>query len=222
MPQWALVTYCCLILLMGLRDKVVFLSARSEQYVPTMLYFGLFAQLPRHDHRRQDRHRRDLDGRRLLEAAARLLVDRVDHGAEHAVDGVPAVPQGDGQGLPERPPAIEAHARPGPHRWHHLRDGDAARAVVLAVAVADVDRASSRSGCCTRFIISTIPLAVPLEWNVFFMFVVAFLFANFPAGERVRRRRHDSVPAGDRDRASPSPRSSSVHCGRSTSRSSSG
>ncbi|MGZ6986925.1 MAG: DUF3556 domain-containing protein, partial [Ilumatobacteraceae bacterium] len=31
------------------------------------------------------------------------------------------------------------------------------------------------------FIISTIPLAVPLEWNVFFMFVVAFLFANFPA-----------------------------------------
>ena len=30
------------------------------------------------------------------------------------------------------------------------------------------------------FIISTIPMAVPLEWNVFFMFVVAFLFANFP------------------------------------------
>jgi hypothetical protein len=29
------------------------------------------------------------------------------------------------------------------------------------------------------FIISTIPLAVPLEWNVFFMFCVAFLFANF-------------------------------------------
>ena len=32
------------------------------------------------------------------------------------------------------------------------------------------------------FIISTIPLAVPLEWNVFFMFCVCFLFANFPAG----------------------------------------
>ena len=28
---------------MGLRDKIVFLSARSEQYVPTMLYFGLFS-----------------------------------------------------------------------------------------------------------------------------------------------------------------------------------
>jgi hypothetical protein len=33
------------------------------------------------------------------------------------------------------------------------------------------------------FIISTIPLAVPLEWNVFFMFVVAFLFGNFSAGD---------------------------------------
>jgi hypothetical protein len=43
MPQWALVTYCCLIVLMGFRDKIVFLSARSEQYVPTLLYFGLFS-----------------------------------------------------------------------------------------------------------------------------------------------------------------------------------
>jgi hypothetical protein len=33
------------------------------------------------------------------------------------------------------------------------------------------------------FILSTIPIAVPLEWNVFFMFVVAFLFANFPVSE---------------------------------------
>ncbi|HWL45913.1 MAG TPA: DUF3556 domain-containing protein, partial [Ilumatobacter sp.] len=32
------------------------------------------------------------------------------------------------------------------------------------------------------FIISTIPLAVPLEWNVFFGFCAAFLFINFHAG----------------------------------------
>ena len=41
------------------------------------------------------------------------------------------------------------------------------------------------------FIISTIPIAVPLEWNVFFMFCVAFLFANFHAVKRIRRRRHE-------------------------------
>jgi hypothetical protein len=33
------------------------------------------------------------------------------------------------------------------------------------------------------FIISTIPLAVPLEWNVFFIFAAAFLFGNFSAGD---------------------------------------
>jgi hypothetical protein len=32
------------------------------------------------------------------------------------------------------------------------------------------------------FIISTIPLAVPLEWNVFFIFCTGFLFGNFSAG----------------------------------------
>ena len=32
-------------------------------------------------------------------------------------------------------------------------------------------------------ITSTFPLAVPLEWNVFFMFTVGFLFWNFPAGD---------------------------------------
>jgi len=31
------------------------------------------------------------------------------------------------------------------------------------------------------FIISTFPLAVPLEWNVVFMYVVSFLFLGFPA-----------------------------------------
>jgi hypothetical protein len=33
------------------------------------------------------------------------------------------------------------------------------------------------------FIISTFPIAVPLEWNVFFIFCVAFLFGNFHAGD---------------------------------------
>jgi hypothetical protein len=32
------------------------------------------------------------------------------------------------------------------------------------------------------FITSTFPLAVPLEWNVFFMFATAWLFAAFPTG----------------------------------------
>ena len=43
MPRWALLDVRGLIILMGLRDKIVFLSARSEQYVPTMMCFALFS-----------------------------------------------------------------------------------------------------------------------------------------------------------------------------------
>ena len=32
------------------------------------------------------------------------------------------------------------------------------------------------------FIISTFPLAVPLEWNVLFGYAAVFLFAGFPSG----------------------------------------
>ena len=42
LPQWAVLVYCGLILTMGLRDKIVFLSSRAEQYVPTLICFGLF------------------------------------------------------------------------------------------------------------------------------------------------------------------------------------
>ena len=111
MPQWALVTYCCLIILMGLRDKIVFLSARSEQYVPTMLYFGLFTNF--------------VD---MIVAAKICIVviwmgagfSKLQHGFSSTVaimvQNTPwmvsdRVPQGDGQGLPERHPAVEAHPR---------------------------------------------------------------------------------------------------------------
>ena len=40
------------------------------------------------------------------------------------------------------------------------------------------------------FIISTFPLAVPLEWNVLFAYASVFLFLGFPAWDGLRRRRH--------------------------------
>ena len=140
MPQWALVTYCGLILLMGLRDKIVFLSARSEQYVPTMLYFGLFSNF--------------VD----MVVAAKIAIVVIWMGAgfsklQHGFSSTVAIMvqntpwmvsdrfrKATVKDYPERHPAVEGHARPGPHRRHHLRVGDAARAAVLAVAVGDVDR----------------------------------------------------------------------------------
>ena len=50
------------------------------------------------------------------------------------------------------------------------------------------------------FIISTFPLAVPLEWNVLFAYAAVFLFLGLPELGRLRRRRHvlavaDSSPS---------------------------
>ena len=119
LPQWALVTYCCLIILMGLRDKIVFLSARSEQYVADDVLLRPVQQLRRHDRRRQDLHRRDLDGRRLLEAG------------HHFSNVVPIMVQNTpwmvsqrfqarrSTRLPERHPALEG--QPGPSRTSAAR-----------------------------------------------------------------------------------------------------
>src|SRR4029079_320914 len=40
--------------------------------------------------------------------------------------------------------------------------------------------AAALMSCFHAFIISTFPLAVPLEWNVLFMYIAAFLFLGYP------------------------------------------
>ncbi len=138
LPQWALVTYCCLILLMGLRDKIVFLSARSEQYVPTMLYFGLFSNF--------------VD----MIVAAKIAIVVIWMGAgfsklQHGFSATVAIMvqntpwmvserfrKATVKDYPNDIRPSQCHACPGPHRRHDLRAGDAARPVVLAVAVVDL------------------------------------------------------------------------------------
>ena len=44
--------------------------------------------------------------------------------------------------------------------------------------------------CFHLFIISTFPLAVPLEWNVVFAYTTIFLFLGFPQLGGLRRHRH--------------------------------
>ena len=44
--------------------------------------------------------------------------------------------------------------------------------------------------CFHLFIISTFPLAVPLEWNVLFAYATIFLFLGLPGLERIRGHRH--------------------------------
>ncbi|MDN5743519.1 MAG: DUF3556 domain-containing protein [Nocardioidaceae bacterium] len=44
LPGWLMLTAVALILIGGLRDKLVYLSSRSEQYLTSMLILGLFTQ----------------------------------------------------------------------------------------------------------------------------------------------------------------------------------
>ena len=50
--------------------------------------------------------------------------------------------------------------------------------------------------CFHLFIISTFPLAVPLEWNVLFAYATIFLFLGFPAWDGYARGRHVPAVAG--------------------------
>ena len=182
MPQWALVTYCCLIILMGFRDKIVFLSARSEQYVPTMLYFGLFSNF--------------VD----MIVAAKICIVVIWMGAgfsklQHGFSSTVAIM------VQNTPWMVSQKFRKAtvkdypndirPSKVTHLLahiGGTTCELVMPLVLLFSpwpwlTWIAVISIWMLHTFILSTIPIAVPLEWNVFFMFVVAFLFLNFPPGE---------------------------------------
>jgi hypothetical protein len=166
---------------MGLRDKVVFLSARSEQYVPTMLYFGLFHNF--HD--------------MIIGAKIAIVViwmgagfSKLQHGFSSTVAiMVQNTPWMVSQRF--RRATVKDYPndlRPSTltHAMAHI-GGTTCELVMPLVLLFSPWPWLTWIGIVSlwmlhSFIISTIPLAVPLEWNVFFMFVVAFLFANFPAG----------------------------------------
>lgn len=182
LPQWAVLIYCGLIVTMGFRDKIVFLSSRAEQYVPTLLCFALFTNF--------------VD----MVVAAKIFIVLVWMGAgfsklQHGFSSTVAI-------MIQNTPWVTSDRlrkatvkdypndlRPSKltHAMAHI--GGTTCEVVMPlvllfspwpwltwIAIVSI-------WALHTFIISTFPLAVPLEWNVFFMFCVAFLFGNFRASE---------------------------------------
>ena len=182
LPQWAVLLYCSLILLMGLRDKVVFLSARSEQYVPTLLAFALMGNFVN------------------MVVAAKIFIVVVWMGAgfsklQHGFSSTVAI-------MVQNTPWVvwdkfrKATVRDYPNdlrpsRLTHLLahiGGTTCELIMPLVLLFSPYKSLTWVAIISiwmlhTFIISTFPLAVPLEWNVFFMFCVAFLFANFHASD---------------------------------------
>lgn len=180
LPQWALLTYVGLIIALGLRDKVVFLAARSEQYVAVIFFFGVLGN--------------HVD----MILAAKIAVVTVWMGAgvskfgHHFTNVVPP--------MLSNTPWLTSKAfkralyrdfpndlRPSKVAWAlaHV-GGTVVELVVPLVLLFSTDPTITWLAIAGMilfhiFITSTFPLAVPLEWNVFYMFAAAWLFAGFPA-----------------------------------------
>ncbi len=182
MPQWSLVVYCCLIIMMAFRDKIVFLSARSEQYVATMLCFGLFSNFV------------DM----VVAAKIFIVVVWMGAGFSKLQHGFPSTVAIMTQNAPwmVSPRFRKATVKDFPndlrpstmmHVIGHV--GGTTCEIVMPLTLLFSPWpwltwiAIISMWMFHTFIISTIPVAVPLEWNVHFMFCAAFLFANFRASE---------------------------------------
>jgi uncharacterized membrane protein YkgB len=167
-----------LLVLIGLRDKTIFLAARGEQYLPALLFFTV---LPFVD----------------MIIAGKLLIGMVwiwagiSKFGPHFTNVIPP--------MVSNSPAIpfkwlkRAHYRNYPHdlRPSHLATfmahGPGSFVEIVAPLALLLSPWPWLTFCATAvmvcfhlFIISTFPLAVPVEWNVLFAYITIFLFIGFP------------------------------------------
>ena len=168
-----------LLVLNGLRDKIIFLAARGEQYLPALFFFTV---LPFVD----------------MIIALKLLIVVVWVGA-----GVSKF----GKHFANVIPPMVSNSPCMPFKWvkrAHYRDfprdlrpsraahfmahvlGTTVEIVAPLVLLFSTNKWLTVAAVVVMvafhlFIISTFPLAVPLEWNVLFAYASIFLFLGFPA-----------------------------------------
>jgi hypothetical protein len=167
-----------LLVVMGLRDKVVFLAARGEQYIPALVFFAT------------------LDFVDMI-VALKLLIVVVWIGAgvskfgSHFSRVVPPMVSNT-PWAPRRLKRANYEAFPTDLRPSHVASGLAhiggttVEIVLPLVLLFSTNRTITLLaviGMVTfhLFILSTFPLAVPLEWNVLFAYATVFLFWGYPA-----------------------------------------
>src|ERR1700739_1192784 len=167
-----------LLVLIGLRDKTIFLAARGEQYLPALFFFTV---LPFAD----------------MIIALKLLIVVVWVGAGFSKFGLH---------FSLVIPPMVSNSPTMPSKWikraHYRNWPDDMRPSHLASFMAHVPGtvveivaplallfspwpwltyvAVAIMVCFHLFIISTFPLAVPVEWNVLFAYAAIFLFVGFP------------------------------------------
>jgi hypothetical protein len=176
-----LIAALVLLALLGLRDKVAFLASRSEQYVPALIFFTLYPFVD-------------------MIVAAKLLIVIVWCGAAFSKLGkhfAPVIPP-----MVSNTPWLSSRSI---KRMHYRAFPDDLRPSERATGLAHIGGTTvefctplvllfshnttvTAVAVCVMigfhlFITSTFPLAVPLEWNVLFAYITAFLFLGFPASD---------------------------------------
>jgi uncharacterized membrane protein YkgB len=170
-----------LLVVSGLRDKIIFLAGRGEQYLPALIFF---AALPFVD----------------MIIALKLLIFTVWIWAGISKFGIhftSVIPP-----MVSNSPALpfkwlkRAHYRDFPHdlRPSHLASFMAHVPGTVVEIMAPLALllspwpwlsivAAAIMAAFHLFIISTFPLAVPVEWNVLFAYAAIFLFLGYPNWE---------------------------------------
>jgi hypothetical protein len=178
-----------LLIILGLRDKTIFLAARGEQWLPALVFFAFFPFVD-------------------MIVAAKLLIVMVWLGAGISkfnrhfelvippmVSNTPWLPVKTIKRLHYANFPTDLRPSKGAKLLSHVIGamGELIPPVILLFShnptlttVTAVFMISYHV-----FITSTFPLAAPLEWNVMFMFITAFLFLGYPA--------HEGYGLGDMD-----------------------
>lgn len=187
----ALIPVIALLIVLGLRDKTIFLAARSEQWLPALIFFAFFPFVD-------------------MIVAAKLLIVLVWFGAgvsklnRHFENVIPPMVSNT-PWLPIKWIKRMHYAdfpndlRPskGAKRLSHI-GGAIGELIPPWILLFSHDPTVTTIAAVFMmsyhvFITSTFPLAVPLEWNLMFIYITAFLFLGFP--------NHDGYGLADMDPA---------------------
>ncbi len=174
----AIVPIMVLLVILGLRDKVVFLAARGEQYLPALIFFAFYPFVD-------------------MIVAAKLLIVIVWTGAafsklgRHFANVIPPMVSNTPWLSVKRIKRLHYRSFPEDLRPSERAVGLAHAGGTFVEFVTPLVLLFSQNHtvtviavvvmlCFHAFIISTFPLAVPLEWNALFMYIAAFLFLGYP------------------------------------------
>ncbi len=181
LPAWALLAVVAVICVAGLRDKVVLLAARSEQYLPPLVAVAVLAHVD------------------MIVALKVLIVfvwlgagvskfgRHFSHTVSPMVSNTPWITSRALKRKLYRNFPTDLRPSRSTHALAHI-GGTVVEIVLPLVLLFSTNTTITLLAALGMlafhaFITSTFPLAVPLEWTVFFMFAIGYLFLGHPAGD---------------------------------------